>query len=82
MVPFLMNGKVAELEVDVDGYKVTVTVDPPRGVDMTEDDAAVILTNAMPHFPQRLRFPDHMKGGFQAQVTTQPNSGRAPARRI
>jgi hypothetical protein len=54
-VSFEMHGKLATLEVDVDGYKVTVTVHPKPGTTITTQDADVILTNAMAHFPQRVR---------------------------
>lgn len=57
-VPFRMHGKLATLEVDVDGYKVTVTVHPKPGKTITTEDADVILTSAMAHFPQRARFPE------------------------
>jgi hypothetical protein len=56
--PFEMHGKLAKLEVDVDGYKVTVIVHPKPGSTITTEDADVIITNAMGHFPQRTRFPE------------------------
>lgn len=52
-VPFRMVGDVARLEVDVEGYKVTVTVEPRPGATLTTEDADVVLTNAIMHFPQR-----------------------------
>jgi hypothetical protein len=57
-VPFRMDGDVAKLQVDVDGYKVSVTVHPKPGVKITTEDGDVILTSAIGHFPQRIRFPD------------------------
>jgi hypothetical protein len=59
-VPFQMIGNLATLTVDVDGYKVTVTVEPRAGRSLTTEDADVILTNAMMHFPQRARFPERL----------------------
>jgi hypothetical protein len=49
------NGS-AKLNVEIDGYTVTVTVEPPRGTEITTEDADVILTGAMGQFPQRVRF--------------------------
>ena len=57
-VPFQIHGKLATLEVAVDGYKVTVTVHPRPGTIITAEDADVILTSAVAHFPQRVRFPE------------------------
>jgi hypothetical protein len=55
-VPFRMVGAVARLEVDVEGYRVTVTVEPRPGATLTTEDADVVLTSAMIHFPQRARW--------------------------
>lgn len=57
-VPFEMHGKIATLEVDIEGYKVTVTVHPKPGTTITTEDAAVILANAAGHFPSCVRFPE------------------------
>jgi hypothetical protein len=57
-VQFKMHGKQAKLEVDVDGYKVTVTVHPKPGTTITTEDADVIIRHAMGSFPQRTRFPE------------------------
>jgi hypothetical protein len=57
-IPFQMHGKVATLEVDVDGYTVSVTVRPKAGTTITTEDAEVILTSAVAYFPQRARFPE------------------------
>jgi hypothetical protein len=51
---------VAKLEVDVEGFKVTVTVETRPGHNLTTEDADVILMNAMMHFPQRARFPERL----------------------
>lgn len=59
-IPFQMDGKIATLQVDVDGYKVTVTVHPKPGTTITTEDADVILTSAVAHFPQRVRFPERL----------------------
>jgi hypothetical protein len=60
-VPFRMAGDVATLEVDVDGYTVTVSVEPKPGTKITTEDADVILTSAILHFPQRARFPEPLR---------------------
>lgn len=60
-VPFIMIDNLATLEVDVDGYKVTVSVKPKPGTTITTEDADVILTSALPHFPQRIRFPEPLR---------------------
>jgi hypothetical protein len=57
-VPFGMHGELAILEVDVEGYKVTVMVHPRPGTTITTEDAEVILTSAVAHFPRRARFPE------------------------
>jgi hypothetical protein len=59
-VAFQMTGNVAKLEVDVEGFKVTVTVETRPGHNLTTEDADVILMNAMMHFPQRARFPERL----------------------
>jgi hypothetical protein len=60
-VAFQMVGNAAELEVDVEGFKVTVTVEARPGHSLTTEDADVILTSAMMHFPQRARFPEPLR---------------------
>jgi hypothetical protein len=60
-VPFRMDGDVAKLQVDVDGYKVSVTVHPKPGAAITTEDADVILTEAMRRFPQRIRDPEPLR---------------------
>jgi hypothetical protein len=57
-VPFRLQDNIATLDVDVNGYTVTVTVQPRPGTRITTEDADVILTSAMPHVPQRARFPE------------------------
>jgi hypothetical protein len=49
------NGS-AKLNLEIEGYTVTVIVEPPTGAEITTEDADVILTRAMGHFPQRIRF--------------------------
>lgn len=75
---FVVDGNVAELKVDLDGYEVMVKVTPPRGATITVDDASVVLTRAIPYFPQLARFPEPLRGGFQTQVYSQPRTGREP----
>jgi hypothetical protein len=60
-VPFQLQDNVATLEIDVEGYKVTITVQPKPGMTITTEDADVILTSAIPHFPQRVRFPEPLR---------------------
>jgi hypothetical protein len=60
-VPFRLIGDTATLEVDVEGYKVVVSVKPKPGAKITTEDADVILTSALPHFPQRARFPEPLR---------------------
>jgi hypothetical protein len=57
-VPFRIEGNAAMLEVAVNGFKVLVSVVSPHGPAITIQDAEVILTNAIPHFPQRIRSPE------------------------
>lgn len=75
---FVITDEGAQLNVDVDGYAVVVKVLPPRGATITADDATVILTSAIASFPQLVRFPEPLRGGFQTQVYNQPRTGRKP----
>jgi hypothetical protein len=56
-----MIENVATLEVDIDGHKVTVSVKPKPGTTITTEDADVILTSAVGHFPQRIRVPEPLR---------------------
>jgi hypothetical protein len=58
---FRINGNIATLEVTVDGYKVTVHVEPKSGPNITADDAAVILSSAAGEFPSLARFPEPLR---------------------
>jgi hypothetical protein len=50
-----MVGDVATLEIDVDGNKVIVSIEPKPGTKITVRDAEVIFTSAVGHLPQRKR---------------------------
>ena len=57
-IPFQMHGKHAVLDIDVDGYRVTLTVHPRPGTEISTEDAELILTSAVAYFPQCARFPE------------------------
>jgi hypothetical protein len=62
-----MIDDIATLEVDVDGFKVTVSIKPKPGTTITTEDAETtedadaILTSALPHFPHLIRFPEPLR---------------------
>ncbi len=50
--PLIVSGNTARLDMEVNGYRVTVTVTPVAGKPLDQRTAALALTKAMPEFPQ------------------------------
>ena len=53
---FTVQHKATTLSVNVDGYRVTVSVESITGDTVTQEEAAIALTKAISEFPQRVRY--------------------------
>ena len=51
--PLIVSGNTATLTSEVNGYRVTVTVEPVGNKPLDERTATLALTAAIPQFPQK-----------------------------